>query len=131
MKAEEKKQRFLTFAEDIKNLGYKVLLSPASLDRFFYYGYVINDKDEVGSFSLDEWGGGIRFSTMHKPCKNFGCGFSLDDSFEGQTEMTKEIVDRCFQHHPDWAKGNTALIKKYKASEWIKTCWNKEELKEL
>lgn len=129
-----KREIFINYAKQIKALGYRVYIQQ---DTMYNYGYIVNDKDEVGYFQLGDYGYGIRFSTMHKPMKILGTGFSLDDWDETHETFTNKIVDRCFLHHPAWAerwakfkeeKEAINHIVKHKASEFIA---NKKNLLEL
>ena len=124
----DKELRFIDYAKQIKSLGYKVVVTnrPNSC-----YGWVINDKDQIGYFQLGDYGWGIRFSSIHKGTRDFGQGFMLDDWDEAKSEFTKEIVDRCFVHHPAWAKGNVGSIVKYSAKEYLDTYWDKKNLVEI
>lgn len=135
MEADKKKERFLSYAQQIKDLGFRVFYSSRSLDNFFFYGFIVNNNDEIGTFSLCEDGNSLCFSTKHKYCIDFGDGFLLDNSFEGQTEITKSIVERCFKHHAEWVKSNKwsnpYMIRKWNASEFFKQYWDKDNIKEL
>ena len=134
-----KRERFLAWANEIKELGYKVfVIQPTEHFEYCCYGWVVNEKDEIGYFQSDEWGSGITFSTVHKPTREFGSGFGLDDEFESRTVFTKEIVDRCFVTVPDWfyqrpywERKNLHLIKKYTATEFFENYWNKKNVVQL
>lgn len=115
--AETKHERFLAYAQEIKELGYKVYICK---DGYWNYGYIVNEKDEIGYFQLGDFGYGVRFSTKHKNCRQFGGGFCLDKWDSPRVSpLTKEIVDRVFIHHPLWAVGNANLIKKWTATEFF------------
>lgn len=134
-----KKEKFLEDAKAIKALGYRVFVTKRD---FSCYGWVVNEKDEIGHFQQGDYGYGIRFSTMHYGTKHMGTGFGLDDWDECKSEFTKEIVDRCFVRVPawcyqaGWCRTKEELkdlenVKKYKASEWLTTYWDKENVVEL
>lgn len=116
-----KKEEFLQYAKEIKNLGYKVFVCN---DPLYNYGYIVNDNDEIGYFQLgDFWG--VTFSTKHKPNIFFGCGFGLDEWDKPQVSpLSREIVDRIFILAPSWAKPRKKLntIKKWTATEYFKDC---------
>jgi len=125
----QKRKNFLAYAQEIRNLGYRVIIDG---EEHWNYGYIINDKDEIGYFELDNWGYGVRFSTMHYSTRTMGTGFGLDDSFNGHTKITKNIVDRCFVrvpaycYAPGWCRtkeerDDLERVKKYKGSEYIAT----------
>ena len=132
-------ERFIADAKKIKELGYRVFVNADSMWR---YGYVVNDKDEIGYFQQGDYGFGIVFSTKHYGTRKFGSGFSLDNWDEAHSEFTREIVDRCFVRVPShcyqngWCRtkeerDDLENVKKYKASEYLATCCNKDSLVEL
>lgn len=123
-----KKELFLYYAKHIKDLGYKVFVTNR---EFSNYGWIVNEKDEVGYFQLGDFGYGVTFSTVHKPCYEFGSGFGLDDWDKPHKTFTKEIVDRCFAHHPYWAKGKLSQIRKYTATEYFANYWDKKNIIEI
>lgn len=128
-----KRKKFEEYAQAIKDLGYKVFVRKYDGDDYLNnYGWIVNDKDEIGYFQLDRFGIAITFSTRHKPCYGIGCGFGLDDEFEGWKTFDKEVVDRCFMHHPDWAKRcDIPKIHKWTATEFFAKYWNKENIIEF
>lgn len=112
------REDFLQYAREIKDLGYKVYICT---DPMYNYGYIVNDKDEVGYFQLGEFWG-VSFSTKHKPNTEFGCGFGLDDWDKPQVSpLSRKIVDRVFIHHPSWARPSNKIhtIKKWSATEFL------------
>lgn len=134
-----KREQFLEYAKAIKALGYRVFINR---DTTWNYGYIVNEKDEIGYFQLGDYGYGIRFSTMHHGTRTMGSGFGLDDWDECKSEFTKEVVDRCFVRVPQhcyqsgWCRTQEELkdlerVKKYKASEYLSIVWNKDEIVEL
>ena len=110
---------FLEYAKEVKALGYRVFIKN---NESCHYGYIVNDKDEIGYFQLNDFGFGVRFSTRHKPNGEFGCGFGLDTWDNPKTSpLTRKDVDRIFIHHPDWARpfGKLHTIKKWTATEYL------------
>lgn len=130
-----KRKKFEEYAQAIKDLGYKVFVRKYEGDDYLNnYGWIVNDKDEIGYFQLDRFGFAVTFSTLHKPCV-FGRGFGLDDEFEGWKTFDREIVDRCFIHHPDWLNPfdlrKVGEIHKWTATEYFAKYWNKESVIEF
>jgi len=123
------REKLLEYANQIKGLGYKVYISK---DVYFQYGYIVNEKDEIGYFQLDDFGTGVVFSTKHKPANGIGCGFGLDDSFNGHREITKELVDRCFAIAPNWAtRSERQKVVKWTATEYLSRKFEREMVVEL
>ena len=127
---------FLKYAKEIKALGYKVYVNNSD---FWYYGFIVNDKEEIGYFQLGDYGHGISFSTIHYGTKYMGRGFSLDEWDKLHEHFTREIVDRCFArvprhcYEPGWCKSEEELkdlerVKKYTATEYLSTKDNIIEL---
>ncbi|MBM6698730.1 hypothetical protein H5976_08775, partial [Streptococcus alactolyticus] len=57
--------------------------------------------------------GGIRFSTVHIPCKNCGSGFGLTDD-QGIIEPTINDAKQAFINYPQWVNiYDRASVKKY------------------
>ena len=130
----EKRAIFLKFAQEIKALGYKVVVTSREDST---YGWIVNDKDEVGYFQYDAYCG-IRFSTIHKPMTEFCSGFAANTDKEYYTEFTKEVVDTCFAVIPTWALSSPHIdrryigsIKKLTATEYFEKYWDKNNIVEL
>lgn len=131
---ETKRERFLQYAGQIKSLGYKVYVNDVdNSSSFGNYGYIVNDRDEVGYFQLGDYGYGVSFSTKHKPCSHFGTGFGLDNWDELPTEITKEVVDRVFIHHPSWVSAFDSKylgeIVKYTEKTLLESTWGRNIIK--
>lgn len=117
-----KKETFLHYAKEIKNLGYRVFVY--SGDYSFNFGYIVNDKNQIGYFQLGDFGYGVLFGTEHKPIANLGSGFSLDMWDEAHETFSRELVDRVFVKYPHWAtrfnEKDLQKIEKYTADEFLK-----------
>jgi hypothetical protein len=70
----------------LKN-GISVMIpeNEASNYAFFFIG------PQMLYFQEDYFNGQIRFSTVHKPCKKYGTGFSLSNPYEGPAIETVDI----------------------------------------
>ena len=136
MYAKEKKEKFLGYANEIKNLGYKVFVTTREMSN---YGWIVNDKDEIGYFQLGDYGFGIKFSCIHHPMNEYGSGFSVhDDSNDYDTEFSRESVDRVFAKYPGWMLSRPhweqkllGSIKKYSAKEYLENYWDKANIVEI
>lgn len=82
------------------------------------YAHIV-DGLNIGYVQCGEFGGGVRFSTVHKSERGsgFGTGFGLYDQFESEYNPTMEDVKKSFILAPHWAKGNLSRIRKYKGLE--------------
>jgi hypothetical protein len=91
------------------NNGYRVFKSyfreNEKLTYFFY------SKDDKLAYLQADYSG-VQYSTMHKPCKDFGTGFGLCDSPMVNLDLSE--LDKGFIIFPHWAKGNTQNIIKFK-----------------
>lgn len=57
--------------------------------------------------------GGVRFSTVHRPCRECGTGFCLQDD-PGISSPTIEDAKKAFIIAPNWANpGDRAAVKKW------------------
>ena len=124
MDIKKKRERFLMFANQIKDLGYKVYIKKSEESA---YGYIVNEKDEIGYFQLDEWGCDLHFGTMHKPCRWFGKGFGICET----NKVTKDKIDKVFIKYPAWARGMLSAIKKWTATEFLEKNWDKDNIIQL
>lgn len=65
--------------------------------------WITFEKDgKMGQCSLD-FGGGLRFSTMHKPNIKIGTGYSIQDQYAGIYEPTIENAFEALAIKPNWA----------------------------
>ena len=111
----DKRELFLQYAKQIKDLGYTVFVSSGS------DGYVVNDKNQIGYFSFGYYG--INFTTVHKPCRQCGTGFRVTD--DEVQNITKQIVDSVFSTAPYWGSQYIQFVKKYSSlDEFKKKHWN-------
>lgn len=88
------------FADTLKAAGMRIFYSPYKDGRLSTYFY-FTDGTNIG-YCQDAYFGGIQFSTVHKPNKNCGTGFGLDEN--GIYEPTVEDALRAFIIAPNWAK---------------------------
>jgi len=110
------------FVKELKQNGFKVFTSAE--DKNYSYCHFIKD-DKIGYVQTDYFGG-LSFSTVHKPCKNFGTGFGLNDLNNRVWQPTIKDAENCFITAPNWATGNIGDIKKYKNwDEYVNTPINK------
>lgn len=101
MKLEQKRQALRGFIEELKEAGFKVY-APKELTTYCKFtknnriGYV-----EAGDF-------GWNFSTVHKPSKECGTGYSIY-----RDKLTATIQDAldCFIYKPDWASSSDIVVK--------------------
>lgn len=132
-----RRDTFLEDAYKIRRLGYRVFVCKDST-----YGWVVNDKGEIGYFQQGDYGYGILFSTLHHGTRYMGTGFGLDSWYEAHTEFSRALVDRVFAVVPPhcyeegWCKTreereDLERVKKYTANEYFDNYWDKENVVEL
>lgn len=102
--------------EEIKNCckllldnGFRIIKSYFKEDEKQSY-FVYSKNDKIAYLQAEY--SGIKYSTLHKPCFNFGSGFGLCD--EHIINTTIEDLERGFIKYPNWAKGDVTKIEKYK-----------------
>lgn len=118
-----KQENFLKFCKRLISFGFNVHISyydPSEcLTAIFTDGTHIGRMEPAG-FGLE----GVRLSTIHKPCRDYGCGFACQDIHDYVTidEMTKEKAREAFSVVPEsFGPVDTSLIKKYNDFEdWKK-----------
>jgi hypothetical protein len=114
-----------------KNLNVKVqgeILEPYihELLKNGFKVYAVKDKAPISWIYIEKNGqlgyvqndyfGGLKFSTVHKPTQELGTGFSLND--EGTNNPTmKNAEESVSTHKPRWWTGSGAGIQKYKSFE--------------
>lgn len=103
----DKRETFLQYAKQIKDLGYTVYISE---DIDYNYGYIVNEKDQICYFQLSSFFGLINLSTVHVPAQSIGTGFSMHEGIV----PTKDLVNDCFCAGPAWASVYFRDVKKYK-----------------
>lgn len=111
----DKRSLFIEYCEIVKSFGYRVFIS---LDPLYNYAYIVNEKDELGYMQLGDFGFGVRFSTSHKPCRECGTGFGLNDGVNSISKITKQDVEECFIIYPKWAtRSQREAVKKWTFTE--------------
>jgi len=107
------KSELLTDTADmIKAAGFKVYWSRWSDDTRKATYFHFTDGTNIG-YCQEGYFGGIRFSTVHKPCRECGTGFGLTDD-PGIYSPTIEDAKQAFIIAPNWAKINDLkAVKKY------------------
>lgn len=96
-------------------------------ENLTYFNY---SKDNKIAYLQVDYFGGVKYSTVHKPCRDFGTGFGLCE--ESVFDLTIEDLEKGFIHHPNWAKGDTTRIKKYSSlDEFLKSSFSPDKLVEI
>ena len=106
-----KRETFLQYAKQIKNLGYTVYISA---DEYYNYGYIVNKNNSICYFQLSDFFDLLNLSTVHIPCSQCGSGFRMHENI---AEPTKEIVNSCFCDGPVWAGADLKYVTKYEGWE--------------
>jgi hypothetical protein len=99
-------------ADKLKEVGLKIYYSLWSSQpgkpSYFYF----TDGENIG-YCQEGYFGGLRFSSVHKPCREAGTGFGLQDD-PGLYTATVEDAKKAFTVAPAWWRGKRIAIKKYK-----------------
>jgi hypothetical protein len=108
-----KSQLLTDTAEMIKAAGltvyYSVWKHSSEKPTYFYF----TDGKNIG-YCQEDYFGGIKFSTVHIPCRNCGTGFGLNE--DGLFNPTIEDAKRAFIIAPHWANRNDVQsVKKYES----------------
>ena len=100
--------------------NYQVLV-PVGADRQISYA-TFGDNSNVGYMQSGSWGYGLTISTVHKPCKKVGTGYSLEviskpdesPSAYTDTQISLELLKTAFVFAPNWAfQRDFDHVKKY------------------
>jgi len=96
-----------SFAQMLLDNGFKLLI-PEKPSTYLFFGL----ENKVGYVQIDNHG--FRFSTVHKPCKECGTGYGLQDYWDGLINPTIENAKQAFTFAPNWAnQQDMKAIKKY------------------
>ncbi len=77
-----------------------------------------SDGQNIGYAQECESGCAVRFSTVHRPCRECGTGFGLQSAHEGIVNPTIEDAKRAFITAPQWSLPSQRKgIVKYKSIE--------------
>jgi len=99
-------------AEMIKAAGYDVYYAIWRNDTRSTTYFYFTDGTKIG-YAQEGYFGGIRFSTVHRPCRECGTGYGLTVD-PGLFEPTIEDAKRAFIFAPQWASPrDVAAIKKW------------------
>lgn len=107
--------------EKIKSLGFQVYMKDLN-DSWLYYGKE-DGLGGLGYLQSSQWSRGadfFRISTVHKPSKQVGTGFSImDDGDEKHVEnMTEEDLKSGLVFAPSWVSyRDLSSVKKYASFE--------------
>ena len=97
--------KLMAFINELKDNDYQVYV-PSNFTTYFHF--VKNDK--IGYVELTA--NGYNFSTVHKPCRECGTGYSIHREI---AIPTIEMANDCFVLAPGWvARDDVKAIKKYK-----------------
>jgi len=99
-------------ADKLKVEGMQVFYSPYNDNRLSTY-FFFTDGENIG-YCQSGYFGGLRFSTVHKPCRECGTGFGLTDD-PGLFEPTIQDAKQAFIIAPNWASSkDRQAVRKYK-----------------
>jgi len=107
MNNEVKEQQLKEYAEVLKQNGFDVYMPVKSAT----YCHFVKD-DKIGYVEASDWG--FNFSSVHKPCRECGTGFSIHR--EVFTPTVQMAID-CFVIAPNWGINYCKVVNKYKSWE--------------
>lgn len=115
----EQSEQLTAFCEVLKSNGFDVL-RPANAD---YNTWIKIHKDGKFGAICCSYFGGFDFSTVHKPCRECGTGYSI----EKESALTIKNAEKTLIFAPNWATGKEiAEIKKYKdITDFLNSTHNK------
>jgi len=103
------------FIQELKDNGFTVFTS----DKKDPVTYCHFSKNNQIGYVQGEYFGGFNFSTVHKPCREYGTGFRVTPN-DGISEPTIEWANKAFAFS-GWVVGDPQNIKKYNSvDEYIK-----------
>ena len=113
----------MQFVEKLRSFGYQVFLNKtASKSNYAVY----TDGKRIAKMSEARFNiGGVNIGTTHKPCREYGTGFSLQGEFDYLTldTLTKEKAEEGFCTVPaGWPYVDASKIVKYADfGQWKRT----------
>lgn len=110
-------------ANRLLSFGFRVFIRP-NRDTTLGDWCVFSDGTRLG-YAQNTRYRGVSFSTMHKPNRQTGTGFSMGDGL-GE-DFTKEQAEKAFTFAPEWAsESDRRSVAKYPSIEaWLKADkWN-------
>lgn len=114
------KEQFYEAAKKIKSLGFRVWISPDSIEKGYYYGYYSDGKN-IAYFQLGE-SDGVRWCTVNAPGSHgVGSGFSCEDEGVLVDKLTVELLNKGFLVVPPWYKmrEDDKVVKYKDLDEWL------------
>ena len=108
----------MQFVEKLRSFGYRVYLNKSASDSNYavYTDGIRIAKMNQAAFNI----GGVNIGTVHKPCTDYGTGFSLQGQYDYLTlsELTAEKAEEGFCSIPKgWPYINPSKIVKYRDFE--------------
>ena len=113
MTHETRRRILMEIGQEIKSLGYDVYIIA---DRDAAFGYIVNEKNEIGYFEVDYYGM-CTFHTLHKANREYGSGFKVLENMP--EKLTRKYVDRVFCIDNGEFPYAYRYIKKWNADEYF------------
>jgi len=99
------------FIKELLDNGFKVYYYER--ERGPLTDVLIEKDNKIGYIQQDYFSGCLHFDTVHKPNRNVGTGFRMND--EPVCNPTIRHAESTFAQRPHWASGMDGEIKKYKS----------------
>lgn len=106
-----KNSEIADFANQLLKNGFKIMIPTEGGKSYFFF-----EKDGKLGYTQQERFNGFRFSTVHKPCRHAGTGYSLGE--KENYEPSVEDAESCLVDYPSWVLSRDRLpLAKYKSLE--------------
>lgn len=104
-------EALLVFVQELKNNNFDIYMPEGvnSTYCFFVKG------NNIGYVESGTWG--FNFSTVHKPCRHAGTGYSI---VRDCVNPSVQLAEDCFINRPGWASKDEPVTKWYSWEERVK-----------
>lgn len=103
------------YANLLLDNGFRLLIYKGRNDQ--PVTWIIFEKEGKLGYCQEGYFGGLRFSTVHKPSREAGTGYGLNEEFGGEFEPTIQHALNTFISKPNWEINRHFTPVKYKSLE--------------
>lgn len=120
-------QKLLDYIKLLKEKGFRVFTTYYASARDNTTFIWFSKDDRIGYCQIS-YHGGFDYSTVHKPSKENGTGFSMNTGVDASIQYALNTLNS-YTEYPEYLKGTT--IVKYKTLQEFINMRNKNEITEL